>query len=294
MIVGLVYNYLPFVILACFASLSRLNPELNEASRDLGGSAFTTFRRVTLPLTVPGIAAGAVFVFVLSIGNFLTPALLGGGRFQMIGNLVYDQFLTANDWPFGAALSMVLIALMIGAAHAAGAGRRPARRRNGRDRAEATMAERRRRLGARLQGLVLALVFAFLYVPIAVLVALSFNEGGLPTVWSGFSTKWYVSLASNDEILSAALNTLIVAAGLDRHRHPARHAAGDRRRDAAEQEPRPRGADLRADDHPRHRAGDRAPLLLLACSTSPWACTPSSSPTSSSTSPSSAWWCARG
>ena len=113
MIVGLVYNYLPFVILACFASLSRLNPELNEASRDLGGSAFTTFRRITLPLTVPGIAAGAVFVFVLSIGNFLTPALLGGGRFQMIGNLVYDQFLTANDWPFGAALSMVLIALMI-------------------------------------------------------------------------------------------------------------------------------------------------------------------------------------
>jgi spermidine/putrescine transport system permease protein len=112
-IIGLVYNYLPFVILACFASLSRLNPEFNEASRDLGGSAFTTFRRITLPLTVPGIAAGAVFVFVLSIGNFLTPALLGGGRFQMIGNLVYDQFLTANDWPFGAALSMVLIALMI-------------------------------------------------------------------------------------------------------------------------------------------------------------------------------------
>ena len=112
-IVGLVYNYLPFVILACFASLSRLSPELTEASRDLGGSAFTTFRRITLPLTVPGIAAGAVFVFVLSIGNFLTPALLGGGRFQMIGNLVYDQFLTANDWPFGAALSMVLIALMV-------------------------------------------------------------------------------------------------------------------------------------------------------------------------------------
>jgi spermidine/putrescine transport system permease protein len=124
-IVGLVYNYLPFVILACYASLSRLNPELHEASRDLGASAFTTFRRVTLPLTAPGIAAGAVFVFVLSIGNFLTPALLGGGRFQMIGNLVYDQFLTANDWPFGAALSMVLIALMILllALQARGAGR---------------------------------------------------------------------------------------------------------------------------------------------------------------------------
>jgi spermidine/putrescine transport system permease protein len=112
-IVGLVYNYLPFVILACYAPLSRLNPELAEASRDLGASAFTTFRRVILPLTLPGIAAGAVFVFVLSIGNFVTPALLGGGRFQMIGNLVYDQFLTANDWPFGAALSMALIAIMM-------------------------------------------------------------------------------------------------------------------------------------------------------------------------------------
>ncbi len=112
-IAGLVYNYLPFVILACYAPLSRMNPELAEASRDLGGSAFTTFRRIILPLTLPGIAAGAVFVFVLSIGNFVTPALLGGGRFQMIGNLVYDQFLTANDWPFGAALSMALIAIMM-------------------------------------------------------------------------------------------------------------------------------------------------------------------------------------
>lgn len=113
-VVGLVYNYLPFVILACYAPLSRLNPEIAEASRDLGGSGWTTFRRVILPMTVPGIATGFVFVFVLSIGNFVTPALLGGGQFQMIGNLIYAQFLTANDWPFGAALSMFLIAIMMG------------------------------------------------------------------------------------------------------------------------------------------------------------------------------------
>jgi len=112
-IIGLVYNYLPFVILAIYSSLSRLNPELMEASRDLGGGPFRTFWRVTLPLTLPGVAAGGVFVFVLSIGNFVTPALLGGGRFQMIGNVVYDQFLSANDWPFGAALGLVLIAIMI-------------------------------------------------------------------------------------------------------------------------------------------------------------------------------------
>ncbi|MDO6964147.1 ABC transporter permease [Rhizobium alvei] len=112
-ITGLVYNYLPFVILAIYSTLSRLNPELMEASRDLGAGPIRTFFRVTLPLTMPGVAAGGVFVFVLSIGNFVTPALLGGGRFQMIGNLVYDQFLTANDWPFGAALGMVLIAVMV-------------------------------------------------------------------------------------------------------------------------------------------------------------------------------------
>lgn len=112
-IVGLVYNYLPFVILACYAPLSRLNPELAEASRDLGAGAFITFRRVILPQTLAGVAAGAVFVFVLSIGNFITPALLGGGKFQMVGNLVYAQFLTANDWPFGSALSMALIAVML-------------------------------------------------------------------------------------------------------------------------------------------------------------------------------------
>ncbi|WP_299395949.1 ABC transporter permease [Pelagibius sp.] len=112
-ITGLVYNYLPFVILAIYASLQRLNPELREASTDLGAPAWVTFLRVTLPLTLPGVAAGAVFVFVLSIGNFITPDLLGGGRIQMVGNLIYDQFLSARDWPFGAALSLILIFIMM-------------------------------------------------------------------------------------------------------------------------------------------------------------------------------------
>ena len=112
-VTGLVYNYLPFVILAIYSSIQQLNPEMREASADLGAPAWKTFLRVTLPLTLPGVAAGAVFVFVLSIGNFITPDLLGGGRVQMVGNLIYDQFLTARDWPFGAALSMVLIAVMM-------------------------------------------------------------------------------------------------------------------------------------------------------------------------------------
>lgn len=112
-ILGLVYSYTPFVILAIYSALQRLDPSYAEASRDLGAGAWVTFLRITLPLTSAGVVAGAVFVFVLSIGNFVTPDLLGGGKFQMIGNLIYDQFLSARDWPFGATLSAALIAIMM-------------------------------------------------------------------------------------------------------------------------------------------------------------------------------------
>lgn len=112
-ILGLVYNYLPFVILTIYASLARLDRSLIEASEDLGAPGWRTFLRVVLPLSLPGVAAGAVFVFVLSIGNFITPDLLGGQRLQMVGNLIYDQFLSARDWPFGAALATILILLMM-------------------------------------------------------------------------------------------------------------------------------------------------------------------------------------
>jgi len=112
-VTGLVYNYLPFVVLAIYASISKLNPEMREASEDLGAPAWKTFLRITLPLTMPGVAAGAVFIFVLSVGNFITPDLLGGGKLQMVGNLIYDQFLSARDWPFGATLSFILIGIMM-------------------------------------------------------------------------------------------------------------------------------------------------------------------------------------
>jgi spermidine/putrescine transport system permease protein len=112
-IIGLVYNYSPFVVMTIFASLGRVNREVLEASEDLGASTLDTFRRVLLPLTIPGIATGFVFVFVLSIGNFVTPALLGGKRVQMIGTLIYDQFLSARDWPFGSVLATFLIVIMM-------------------------------------------------------------------------------------------------------------------------------------------------------------------------------------
>jgi spermidine/putrescine transport system permease protein len=111
---GLVYGYVPFMILALYSSISKLGPDLREASTDLGAGAWRTFLRITLPLTLPGIAAGCIFVFVLSIGNFVTPDLLGGKQRAMLGNLIYGQFLTARDWPFGAALAFILIGVMMG------------------------------------------------------------------------------------------------------------------------------------------------------------------------------------
>jgi spermidine/putrescine transport system permease protein len=113
-VLGLVYAYLPFMILPLYAAISRLGADLIEASTDLGANGWRSFRRVILPLTLPGIAAGSIFVFVYSLGNFITPDLLGGGRTVMVGNLIYDQFLTARDWPFGAALAFILIGIMMG------------------------------------------------------------------------------------------------------------------------------------------------------------------------------------
>jgi spermidine/putrescine transport system permease protein len=112
-ILGLVYAYLPFMILALYTSISRVPRDLLEASGDLGASGLRTFIKVLLPLTVPGIAAGSVFVFVLSLGNFVTPDLLGGKQTAMIGNVIYAQFFTARDWPFGSALAFLLVAVMM-------------------------------------------------------------------------------------------------------------------------------------------------------------------------------------
>jgi spermidine/putrescine transport system permease protein len=111
-VVGLVYAYLPLMILPIYASLERLGPVPGEAAADLYASPATIFRKVTFPLTLPGVVAGCIFVFVPSLGNFIVPDLLGGGRKVMVGNLIQQQFLTARDWPFGAVLAMSVVMLM--------------------------------------------------------------------------------------------------------------------------------------------------------------------------------------
>ena len=112
-IVGLVYGYLPFMILPLYTSLEKLDPSLLEASADLGARPWTTFTRIMVPLCAPGIRAGSILVFITCLGAYLTPDLLGGSKTVMIGNVIQNQFTSARDWPFGAACSLALMALVM-------------------------------------------------------------------------------------------------------------------------------------------------------------------------------------
>ena len=112
---GLVYSYLPFMILPLYAALERFDTRLKEAAQDLGASRWHTFWRVTFPLSMPGVIAGSILVFIPSAGEFVIPDLLGGSRTVMVGNLIQQQFLNARDWAFGSALSIILAVLLIGA-----------------------------------------------------------------------------------------------------------------------------------------------------------------------------------
>jgi spermidine/putrescine transport system permease protein len=112
-VAGLLYAYLPLMVLPLFAALEKQDDQLLEAASNLGARPAKAFLTVTLPLTLPAVITGCVFVFVPSIGNFVVPELLGGGQTAMVGNLVRDQFLKARDWPFGATLALIMVAMLM-------------------------------------------------------------------------------------------------------------------------------------------------------------------------------------
>ncbi|MBK7486801.1 MAG: ABC transporter permease [Nitrospira sp.] len=114
-VVGLVYGYLPFMVLPLYVAVERLDPRLVEAAWDLYASRWAIFTRVVVPLTMPGIVGGCVLVFIPSIGSFITPDLLGGARSMMIGNLIQHEYLVVRDWPLGSAVSFVLMAIVMAA-----------------------------------------------------------------------------------------------------------------------------------------------------------------------------------
>jgi spermidine/putrescine transport system permease protein len=112
-LIGIVYGYLPLMVFPIYVSLEKLDKRLLEASADLGASAFESFRRITLPLSAPGIITGVMLVFILLMGEFLIPAILGGGKVFFVGNALVDLFLQSRNWPFGSALAMTLVVMML-------------------------------------------------------------------------------------------------------------------------------------------------------------------------------------
>lgn len=105
---GMVYALLPFMVLPIYVSLEQMDKRLLEAASDLGAAPFTAFRKITLPLTLPGVAAGSILVFISSLGMFVVPDIMGGAKSALMGNVIQNQFLAARDWPFGSALSIIL------------------------------------------------------------------------------------------------------------------------------------------------------------------------------------------
>ncbi len=112
-VLGLVYAHLPFMVLPLYAALERQEPQLLEAAADLGARDWQAFWRVTLPLAAPGIRSGVLLVFIPCLGTYLIPDLLGGGKTILAGTLIQNQFTAARDWPFGAALSLALMAVVL-------------------------------------------------------------------------------------------------------------------------------------------------------------------------------------
>ncbi len=112
-LLGMVYNFVPFMILQINTSLCKMDHSLLEASADLGASPAKTFMRVTLPLSLPGVINGITLVFLPAISSFFIPKLLGGGQYFLIGNLIENQFITVGEWNFGSAISMIMAVMMM-------------------------------------------------------------------------------------------------------------------------------------------------------------------------------------
>ncbi len=112
-IVGMVYNFIPFMILQIYTSLTKMDGSLLEAANDLGANKFQSFLRVTLPLSLPGIISGITLVFLPAVSSFCIPSMLGGGQYMLVGNVIEQYFLHSGDWNFGSAISMIMAIIII-------------------------------------------------------------------------------------------------------------------------------------------------------------------------------------
>ncbi len=261
---GLVYVHLPFMVLPLYAALDRLDRSLIEASLDLGAGHFRTIMRIVVPLAAPGIIAGVMITLIPALGAYLTPDLMGGTDSQMIANVIERQFKKANDWPFGAALSFLLIYAMfildrapVDAQKSAGAPLMALFSRT-----PIAPLEYSRTLWMRLW---VGTVMVFLYAPLVVLMIFSFNDSKRNVVWRGFTTKYYEKALGNDQLIEALVNSLTIAALADGGQpRPRRGRGGDAVAFPLSAQRCDRRHDLAADHRPRNLPRRRLPDVLFA------------------------------
>ena len=198
-IIGIVYSYLPFMVLPLFTVLDKLDDSLLEASRDLGATTFRTFVSVTLPLSLPGIYAGCLLAFIPMVGEFVIPDLLGGNDTALIGKTLWTEFFNNQDWPLASAIAigmLLLLLLPIAALQKAQS------KADVRQAIAGTSADRR---FTTFNRAAVAAGLSFIYLPIILVIIFSFNDSRLVTVWAGFSLKWYGLLFQNTQLLHSAL-----------------------------------------------------------------------------------------
>ncbi|MBR3840452.1 MAG: ABC transporter permease [Erysipelotrichales bacterium] len=112
-IIGMVYNFLPYMVLPIYTSLNKLDPNLINASYDLGANRVKTFQKVIFPLSIPGVMSGIIMVFLPAVSSFVIPKLLGGGQYMLIGSLIENQFITVGEWNFGSAISLIMAIIIL-------------------------------------------------------------------------------------------------------------------------------------------------------------------------------------
>lgn len=233
---AIVYNYLGFMILPLFVALDRIDVRMREASKDLGAGRVATFFGVTLPLAGPGIVAGVLLTFIPMCGDYVTATVLGGADGNMIGAMVASQFISAQNWPLGSAMAVLMIAAVLSAlvvgALIVWVAPRLARvltpvleswRRNAHARLEAARGSKNaptksslRDVPRTVMAIWCVIVLVFLFIPIGLVVLHSFNGGASFTIWTGSpSTKWWGELFDGGSTWMMLLRfVLIVIAGL--------------------------------------------------------------------------------
>ncbi len=203
------------MVLPLYSALEKMDDTLIEAAEDLGCPPISAFWKITFPLSLPGVIAGCLLVFIPAVGEFVIPDLLGGSQTLMIGKTLWNEFFANRDWPVSSAVAVILLLLLVVPIMLF---QQAQARAQEQDEMNATW--------SRFNITSIVLGFAFLYLPIVLLIVFSFNESKLVTVWGGFSTKWYVSLFHNQGLHGRRLGDAARRRHLGHGRDRARHAGG--------------------------------------------------------------------